>query len=140
MHKIISILIVIIAVMFPSNSFAHEYKDYVLNCIEIVNQKRESRPFLKPFKTDKELQEKAELVVLEMATLNHKEHLNKRQRGSQYNFYPIGSAEGIGYSGNSDFTGKGFVACYVYSREFTHAGAACAINRNGNTFYCIILK
>jgi hypothetical protein len=137
MHKITIILIAMIASIFMSNSYAHQYKDYVLNCIDIVNEKRESRPFLKPYKSDPELQERAELIVLEMATLRHKGHLNRRQRGDEYTFYPLAKCEGVGWGGK-DITGENFHTCYLYDRSIEYVGCAMAIGTDGTTYYCLI--
>lgn len=145
MHAI-KIIIVILTIFIGKLTYCanivpvHDYGDYVLNCIDIVNNKRESRPFLKPYKPDPQLQEQAELIVLEMATLSHKGHLTRRQRGTQYNFSPIARGEGIGYRGSKDFTGNGFITCFLYARNYTYAGAAMAIDRQGTTYYCLLVK
>ena len=145
MHAI-KIIIVILTIFIGKLTYCanivpvHDYGDYVLNCIDIVNNKRESRPFLKPYKPDPQLQEQAELIVLEMATLNHKGHLNRRQRGSEYNFYPVARGEGCGWYGAKDYTGNHYTTCFLYSRNYTYAGAAAAISTNGTTFYVLLVK
>jgi hypothetical protein len=121
-------------------AYSHEYSDYVLNCIDIVNTKREQKAFLKPFKSDPELQEKAELIVLQMATLRHGGHLNRRQRGDEYNFYPLASCEGIGWYGGKDFSGEHFITCFLFSRKIEYVGCAAAIGTDGTTYYCLIGK
>ncbi len=139
MRQITYTIISVIGLLgFLRPSFADS--EYSLNMLSVVNQKRASHLFLKPYKPDPELQVRAELISMERASISQGGHLTKRQRGDQYTFYPLAKGEGVGYSGGIDMDGSEFITCFLYSRQYEYAGAGMAISRDGITYYTLLVR
>lgn len=104
-------------------------------CLDQVNAKRASLG-LYPLQLDVACQAQAERESVERA--------QRRITGHLRNGCRPGSAEGVGYRGNSDPYGQQFLTCFHaprdYTRRYRYAGAAVATNARGTTFYTLILK
>lgn len=125
--------ILLFFVLLMPAAHAVDYNKYVADMVDEVNALRAERG-LKPLTRDPELQQVCEKITYERCLKRHNGHL----RSAEYS--TVARAEGVGWYGGTDFEGRRFVTCYLYSRSFKYAGAALCCHSNGTTYYTLILK
>ena len=101
------------------------------DCLWVVNWKR-SQHGLYALQPDATLQAWAQRKANLQASRGRMGHL---LRGA----YP-GRNEGVGMVSHSDPQGRSVLACTMTTRRHRFAGAACAVGRNGRTYYCVIYR